>query len=404
MPNIFISYRREDSAGHTGRLFDRLSEHFGKDHVFMDIADIHPGLDFVEAIDRALGSCDAFVVVMGAQWATIADTTGRRRLENPEDFIRLEIARALQKNRRVIPALVQGAAMPSPQNLPADLRKLCRLQALELSDTRWDYDVGQLIETLEMTPGKSRADDGKIPARDVPSSHRFSRWLLVLAAGILLIGGGTATFLLRSRTGLEVRDPVSGSGGQASRTVREHNPRPETEVGSGRKGDVGVAAKVGARGGMADQQSGPAPVVTTQRKGINLLAPENGGQLLLVPSDHWLETIDGKENSVWISGEAVYAFKDERQATFDTFTVLIPETQNYNVKEFELLAGNDSPTGRFESIGRFQTQNIKFVKQPYQQFTFPPVQARYLKVKILSSHAGSRDALAYEVQLFGVLN
>jgi len=403
MPNIFISYRREDSAGHTGRLFDRLSEHFGKDHVFMDVADIHPGLDFVDAIDKALGSCDAFVVVMGTQWTSIADATGRRRLENPEDFIRLEIARALQKNRRVIPALVQGAAMPGPQDLPADLKKLCRLQALELSDTRWDYDVSQLIENLEMTPRKTRTDDGKIPG-PVPSSHRLSRWLLAVAAGVLLIGGGTAVFLLRSRAGLEVPNVVGGSGEKASRAVREQNPRPGTEVASGRRVDLEVAVKLDSRGGMAGQQSEPAPGAPSQSKGINLLAPENGGQLLLVPSDHWLETIDGKENGFWIGGEAVYAFKDERQASFDTFTVLIPETQNYNVKEFELLAGNDSPTGRFESIGKFQTQNIKFVKRPYQEFKFPPVQARYLKVRILSSHGGSREALAYEVQLLGTLN
>jgi hypothetical protein len=403
MPNIFISYRREDSAGHTGRLFDRLSEHFGKDHVFMDIADIHPGLDFVEAIDKALGSCDAFVVVMGTQWTSIADANSRRRLENPEDFIRLEIARALQKNRRVIPVLVQGAAMPGPQDLPADLKKLCRLQALELSDTRWDYDVSQLIKNLEMTSGKIRTDDGKIPVH-VPSSHRLSRWLLAVAAGVLLIGGGTAAFLLGSRADLKVRDVVGGSGEKASRAVGEHNPRPGTDFASGRKVDGEVAGKLDARGGMAGQQSEPGPGALSQSKGINLLAPENGGQLLLVPSDHWLETIDGKENGFWIGGEAVYAFKDERQATFGTFTVLIPETQNYNVKEFELLAGNDSPTGRFESIGRFQTQNIKFVKRPYQEFKFPPVHARYLKVKILSSHAGSREALAYEVQLLGTLN
>jgi len=403
MPNIFISYRREDSAGHTGRLFDRLSEHFGKDHVFMDIADIHPGLDFVEAIDKALGSCDAFVVVMGTQWTSIADATGRRRLENPEDFIRLEIARALQKNRRVIPVLVQGAAMPTPQNLPADLKKLSRLQALELSDTRWDYDVSQLMETLGMTPRETRADHGKIPVQ-VSSSHRFSRWLLALAAGVLLIGGGTAAFLLRSRAGVEVREGARGPGEKASRTVGEQNPRPGSEVASGRKVDLKVAVKLDSTGGTASQQPDPAPAVPSPRKAINLLAPENGGQLLLVPSYHWLETIDGKENAFWIGGEAVYAFKDERQATFDTFTVLIPETQNYNVKEFELLAGNDSPTGRFEPIGRFQTQNIKFVKQPYQEFKFPPVQARYLKVKILSSHGGTHEALAYEVQLFGTLN
>jgi len=403
MPNIFISYRREDSAGHTGRLFDRLSEHFGKDHVFMDIADIHPGLDFVEAIDKALGSCDAFVVVMGTQWTNLADATGGRRLENPEDFIRLEIARALQKNRRVIPVLVQGAAMPTPQSLPADLKKLSRLQALELSDSRWDYDVSQLIETLGMTPTGTRADHGKIPV-EVPSSRRVSRWVVALTAGVLLIGGGAAVVLFRSRAGLEMRGVVSGPGERTSRPAAAESPGPGTEVASGRKADVEVAVKPDPRGGMGSQQPDPAPGAPPQRKGINLLAPDNGGQLLLVPSDHWLETIDGKENSFWIGGEAVYAFKDERPATFDTFTVLIPGTQNYNLKEFELLAGNESPTGRFEPIGKFQTQNIKFVKRPYQEFKFPPVRARYLKVKILSSHGGTPEALAYEVQLFGTLN
>ena len=352
MPNIFISYRREDSAGHTGRLFDRLSEHFGKDHVFMDIADIHPGLDFVEAIDKALGSCDAFVVVMGTQWTSIADATGRRRLENSEDFIRLEIARALEQNRRVIPVLVQGAAMPTPQNLPADLKKLSRLQALELSDSRWDYDVSQLIETLGMTPRKTRADDGNIPVH-VPSSPRFSRWVVALVAGVLLIGGGTAALLLRSRARIETPNVAGGSGEKASRTVGEQDPRPGTEVASGRKVALEVAVKLDSSGGIAGQQSNPAPGAPSPRKGINLLAPENGGQLLLVPSDRWLETIDGKENGFWIAGEAVYAFKDERPATFDTFTVLIPETQSYNVKEVELLAGNESPTGRFEPIGKF---------------------------------------------------
>jgi hypothetical protein len=293
--------------------------------------------------------------------------------------------------------------MPSPQNLPADLKKLCRLQALELSDIRWDYDVSQLIETLEMTPRKTRNGDGKIPM-PAPSSHRLSRWLLAVAAGVLLIGGGTAAFLLRSRAGLETPIAAGGSGEKTSRPAGEQNPRPGTEVTSGRRVDLEVAVKLASRGGMAGRQSEPAPGAPPQRQGTNLLTPENGCQLLLVPSDRWLETIDGKENGFWINGEAVYAFKDERQATFDTLTVLIPETQPYNVKEFELLAGNDSPTGRFESIGRFQTQNIKFVKRPYQEFKFPPVQARYLKVRILSSHGGSREALAYEVQLLGTLS
>jgi len=106
MPGIFISYRREDTAGHAGRLFDRLTQHFGKGRIFMDVSDIEPGTDFVEAIDKAVGSCDILIVVIGREWLTCADPGGHRRLDDPNDFIRLEAATALKRNIRVIPVLV----------------------------------------------------------------------------------------------------------------------------------------------------------------------------------------------------------------------------------------------------------------------------------------------------------
>ena len=101
-------------------------------------------------------------------------------------------------------------------------------------------------------------------------------------------------------------------------------------------------------------------------------------------------------------GEAAYAFKDEWPATFDTFAMLIAETASWNVMDFELLVGNDSPTGAFESIGKFQTQNVKLFKTPYQEFKFPAVTARYLKVKIISDF-GARFTFVYEFRLFGSL-
>lgn len=149
MPGIFICYRREDSAGHAGRLFDRLVEHFGNDRVFLDVAGIEPGLDFVEAIEEAVGSSDAVVVVIGREWLNCTDAQGRRRLEDPKDFIRLEVATALRRDIRVIPVLVQGASTPDSQYLPQDLEKLSRRQAIELSDNRWDSDVSLCIENLK---------------------------------------------------------------------------------------------------------------------------------------------------------------------------------------------------------------------------------------------------------------
>jgi hypothetical protein len=146
--NIFINYRREDSAGHTGRLFDRLSARL-PGRVFMDIDTLEPGVDFVEVIEKAVGSCEVLIVVMGQEWLRVKDAAGHRRLDDPADYVRLELATALQRKIRVIPVLVQGAPMPRAEDLPADLAKLARRNAIELSDARWAYDVDRLIRTIE---------------------------------------------------------------------------------------------------------------------------------------------------------------------------------------------------------------------------------------------------------------
>ena len=149
MARIFLSYRRDDSGGWAGRLYDRLSQHFGQDHVFMDINTIEPGWDFVEVIEQAVGSCDALVALIGRQWLTITDASGQRRLDNPEDYVRLEIATALARNVRVIPALVEGAPMLRSSDLPDALKMLARRNALEISDTRFHYDTDKLITALD---------------------------------------------------------------------------------------------------------------------------------------------------------------------------------------------------------------------------------------------------------------
>jgi flagellar biosynthesis GTPase FlhF len=145
---IFVSYRRDDSSGHAGRLFDKVIDHFGKDRIFMDIDTIEPGEDFVTVIEDAVGSCEILIAIIGRNWLS---DTGRNtgRLDNPNDFVRLEIATALSRDIRVIPVLVQRASMPKPQDLPDDLAKLTRRNAVELSDLRWQTDVDQLIGVLE---------------------------------------------------------------------------------------------------------------------------------------------------------------------------------------------------------------------------------------------------------------
>lgn len=157
---IFISYRRNDAPGHAGRLSDRLVEHFGRDRIFMDIDTIEPGEDFVTVIENAVGSCEILIAIIGRNWLS-ANGTGR--LNNPNDFVRLEIATALRRNIRVIPVLVEQAGVPKQEDLPEDLAKLTRRNAIELSDLRWQSDVDQLISVMERVLAKQRSEEDETP-------------------------------------------------------------------------------------------------------------------------------------------------------------------------------------------------------------------------------------------------
>ncbi|HEY5672930.1 MAG TPA: TIR domain-containing protein [Malonomonas sp.] len=150
---IFLSYRREDSSGYAGRLFDHIKRHFGQDRVFMDISNIEPGVDFVDSIEKALNSCDTFLVLIGKNWLDCRDASGNRRLDDPDDFIRIETSAALKRDVRVFPILVKGAVMPSAKDLPEDMARLARRNAHELSDQRWEFDCNELMAVLETIVG-----------------------------------------------------------------------------------------------------------------------------------------------------------------------------------------------------------------------------------------------------------
>lgn len=169
---IFVSYRRDDSSGHAGRLFDNLAKHFGEDQIFMDIDTIEPGEDFLEVIEKAVGSCEIVIVVMGQRWLSASDDASRR-LDNPNDFVRLEIATALNRDIRVIPVLVQKATMPRPQDLPDDINRLSRRNAIEISDNRWQYDVAKLINVLERVLATRQEERLAAAARQTEDDRRL---------------------------------------------------------------------------------------------------------------------------------------------------------------------------------------------------------------------------------------
>jgi formylglycine-generating enzyme required for sulfatase activity len=146
---IFISYRREDRAGSAGRIYDQLAAHFGPGNIFMDVDDIDPGVDFVESIENAISQTNVLVVIIGPAWLGVADAEGNRRLENPEDFVRIEITAALKRNIRVIPVLIDRATMPRSTDLPDDLKLLARRNAIKINHSSFRSDAQRLIGGLE---------------------------------------------------------------------------------------------------------------------------------------------------------------------------------------------------------------------------------------------------------------
>jgi TIR domain len=169
---VFISYRREETAYAAGWLYERLVTRLGEGKIFKDVDSIELGEDFVEAVTAAVGSCDVLLALIGDEWLTVKDEMNHRRIDDPDDFVRLEIEAALARDVRVIPVLVDGAAMPHADELPGSLAALVRRQALELSPDRFYFDTGRLLEVLERTLVETQAQR----AIHVPAPAALTVW------------------------------------------------------------------------------------------------------------------------------------------------------------------------------------------------------------------------------------
>jgi TIR domain len=209
--HVFLNYRREDTAGYAGRLYDALARRFGDQNVFMDIDRIGPGEDFTKAVEQGVGSCDVLLALIGRDWVTATDREGRRRLDKPNDWVRVEIQTALDRSDTlVIPTLVQGVEMPASDELPAPLQKLSHRNAIELSDSRWHYDVERLIKHLEGLAGTRAASSvPEVAAPTAAAPRRRPRWLVpaLAAAALILLGVIGAAVLLAG-------DDESAGGGE----------------------------------------------------------------------------------------------------------------------------------------------------------------------------------------------
>jgi hypothetical protein len=236
MIRVFISYRRDDCAGHAGRLYDHLVDRFGDDAVFMDVDAIEPGVDFGERIQNAIGSCSVLIALIGDQWLDIKDSGGHRRLDNPADLVRLEIAGALRRtDLPVIPVLVEGATMPPAERLPDDVQPLARRNALELSDGRWRYDADRLIEVLERVaiPGPRPSNFG-VPrggAAGNGSPAAGGRGVLRVFPGPLALGGVIAVVVATVAVVLLTGGDGDGGGrGDDARSAPTTPPTPPRPI------------------------------------------------------------------------------------------------------------------------------------------------------------------------------
>ena len=375
MSDIFISYARadKDRAEHLAEAFSRQGWSVWWDR------EIPPGKSFDETIENALNSARCIIVL----WSR--DSVSSR-------WVKTEAAEGAERGI-LVPALIDKVQIPL---------EFKRIEAADLSDWQGDSphsEFDQLLKTVASILGAGA------PIQTLTNTNlRSRRWwktmpgVLAATTGLITAVAGLIVVLYQPRL-------FDGKEKQLAQTQNRTGSTPfKTEA-------VPVLPKPAppAMEQQAPSVAKPSPSTQSQSSVINLLSPENGGQVIVATNDQWRYTIDGDEKNwryidIGVLGSwAVYGFKDDRPAIFDTFKVLILETESWNLKEFELLSGNDSPTGKFESIGKFQTQNIRFFKNPYQEFKFPAVKARYLKVKVISSHGFSSVAV-YEFQLLGVLD
>jgi hypothetical protein len=144
---VFVSYRREDGGDAAGRLADHLIDRFGADRVFIDVDAIEPGMDYVEAITDAVEACDVLVAVIGPRWLSLEDSQGRR-LDDPYDWVRVEVRTALTRGVRVIPVLLGSAVMPTRADLPEDLAGLVRRSALRIRPESFRTDAAHLLAVI----------------------------------------------------------------------------------------------------------------------------------------------------------------------------------------------------------------------------------------------------------------
>ena len=364
MADIFISYASADRE-----IARTIAEAFvERGHSVWWDRTIPPGRVFDEVIQEALNAAKCVIVLWSANSIR-------------SNWVKTEASEALARNR-LLPVLTEDVPPPI---------EFKRIQAAHLIGWTGDTDhpefAGLITSVERLLAQPHTTPPPPPPARNWPPQQRGTISIstrtaaramaalvviAVLAAGVLYLRNGDDNETDTGATQVTTEPPQATA----------QQPSSPSQAGSSPSGDR-----------------------------IDLLAPENGGEVLTAFDSSWTKTIDGDENSYgWVDfdkvgkSDATFGFKDGRAATFDTVSALIPSRNDRNVRQFELLAGNDGPLGQFRSVGMFTTQNILIMKSPFQAFTFAPITAKAVKIRPISTHGENNAMMIYEWQLLGKLN
>jgi hypothetical protein len=308
---IFISYRRDDTEGEAGRLFDDLVRSFGEDSVFMDVAGINPGVDFRKAIDDNVSNCGVLLAMIGPAWCSIKNADGTRRLDDPNDFVRLEIASALARDVAVIPVLVHDAKMPRPADLPENLKDLAFRNSVEITHARWNSDVQLLTAALGRYVAPMATTDTapvhatvavQLPPPTAPTQKERSSpsnipLMLGIGAAVVLALGIVAFFLFRPNPA----KPLLGTW--TNPTPVEQNGLEKLEVSAGASQALTVhawgkcgqlqcdwgsqAATVDGEQAHATWQLGTAASGSDAKRTATILIKPDNGQLAVTVSNSY---------------------------------------------------------------------------------------------------------------------
>jgi tetratricopeptide (TPR) repeat protein len=258
---IFINYRRDDSIGTAGRLHDRLAQAFGRKNLFMDVDHIPAGVDFVDHLNSQVGRCDIFLVIIGPNWLNARDDHGRRRLDNPDDFVVVEIAAALARNICVIPVLVDGAPVPRADELPDAIKPLVRRNAVEVRNTQFGRDAEALVEKIREAVGSPRPATGLWPSLASAAARLMGPrpWRSVLAS--------TAPVLVVGWMGYQVGVPASLAWGPSmGRPDAAFSEKAKTADDARRKAEEAERAQLAAAKAEEERKAKEAAESDAKRK------------------------------------------------------------------------------------------------------------------------------------------